>query len=123
MGLGIVIDPSEGRLTSPVSGTITTIFPTGHAIGITSDEGVELLIHIGVNTVRLKGKHFEKQVQEGDRVERGQLILLFNIEQIKAAGYVVATPVIVTNSANYLDLLKTTEAEVQRGDYLMTVVV
>ncbi|WP_339169256.1 beta-glucoside-specific PTS transporter subunit IIABC [Paenibacillus sp. FSL H7-0943] len=122
MGQGIVIDPSEGRLTSPVNGIVTTIFPTGHAIGITSDEGAEILIHVGVNTVRLKGKHFEKQVQEGDRVERGQLILLFDIEQIQAAGYVTATPVIVTNSANYLDVLKTSESEVHRGDYLMTVI-
>jgi len=123
MGQGIVIEPSEGRLTSPVNGTITTVFPTGHAIGITSDEGAELLIHVGVNTVRLKGKHFEKQVQEGDRVEKGQLILLFDIEQIQAAGYVTSTPVIVTNSANYLDVLKTSESEVRRQDYLMTVVV
>ncbi|WP_340399260.1 beta-glucoside-specific PTS transporter subunit IIABC [Paenibacillus sp. FSL H8-0079] len=122
MGQGILIEPSEGRLTSPVNGTITTVFPTGHAIGITSDEGAEILIHVGVNTVRLKGKHFEKQVQEGDRVERGQLLLLFDIEQIKAAGYITTTPVILTNSYKYLDVLKTAEAEVKNEDYLMTVI-
>lgn len=123
MGQGIVIEPTEGRLTSPVNGTITTVFPTGHAIGITSDEGAEILIHVGVNTVRLKGKHFDKKVQEGDRVERGQLILLFDIEQIKEAGYVTATPVIVTNSSIYLDVLKTSESKVLHQDYLMTVVI
>ncbi|MDP4098341.1 beta-glucoside-specific PTS transporter subunit IIABC [Paenibacillus sp. P96] len=123
MGQGIVIEPTGGRLTAPVSGIVTTVFPTGHAIGITSDGGAELLIHIGVNTVRLKGKFFEKQVQEGDKVEKGQLLLKFDVEQIRAAGYLVSTPVIVTNSASYLDILKTDEQEVQNQDYLMTTVV
>lgn len=123
MGQGIVIEPADGRLTAPVSGIVTTVFPTGHAIGITSDGGVELLIHVGVNTVRLKGKFFEKHVQEGDRVEKGQLLLKFDLEQIRAAGYLTSTPVIVTNSAIYLDVLKTDKAEVQPQDYLMTTVV
>lgn len=123
MGQGIVIEPTGGRLTAPVSGIVTTVFPTGHAIGITSDGGAELLIHIGVNTVRLKGKFFEKQVQEGDKVEKGQLLLKFDVEQIRAAGYLVSTPVIVTNSTSYLDILKTDEQEVQNQDYLMTTVV
>lgn len=123
MGQGIVIQPAEGILVSPVDGIVTTVFPTGHAIGLTTDSGLELLIHIGVNTVKLKGKFFEKKVQEGDRVTRGQLLVEFDEEQIREAGYVTATPVIVTNSANYLDVLKTSEQEVGRGDYLMTAVV
>jgi PTS system beta-glucosides-specific IIC component len=123
MGQGIVIEPLDGRLTAPVSGIVTTVFPTGHAIGITSDGGVELLIHVGVNTVRLKGKFFEKHVQEGDRVEKGQLLLKFDLEQIRAAGYLASTPIIVTNSANYLDVLKTDKADVQHQDYLMTTIV
>lgn len=123
MGKGIAIEPSTGRLTSPVKGIVTTVFPTGHAIGITSDEGTELLIHVGVNTVRLKGQYFVKHVVEGQKVEKGQLLLEFNIESIKAAGYIMTTPIIVTNSANYLDVLKTTEAEVQNQDYLLTVVI
>lgn len=123
MGQGIVVEPTSGRLTSPASGTITTVFPTGHAIGITTDGGAQLLIHVGVNTVRLKGRYFDKKVQEGDRVEAGQLLLEFDLEQIKAAGYVTATPIIVTNSAEYLDVLKTTEASVKQGDYLLTAVV
>ncbi|WP_410512033.1 beta-glucoside-specific PTS transporter subunit IIABC [Paenibacillus sp. BR2-3] len=123
MGKGIAIEPSSGNLTSPVNGVITTVFPTGHAIGITSDDGTELLIHVGVNTVRLKGQFFKKHVVEGQQVVKGELLLEFDVEAIKAAGYLMTTPVIVTNSANYLDVLKTTEAEVQNQDYLLTVVV
>ncbi|MEK5235997.1 beta-glucoside-specific PTS transporter subunit IIABC [Paenibacillus sp. FSL L8-0470] len=122
MGQGIVIEPDSGRLTSPVKGTVTTVFPTGHAIGITSESGAELLIHVGVNTVKLKGKHFDKQVQEGDKVEQGQLLLEFDVAAIREAGFVTATPVIVTNSANYLDVLKTTAAKVQNGDLLLTII-
>ncbi|ALP37848.1 PTS beta-glucoside transporter subunit IIABC [Paenibacillus sp. IHB B 3084] len=123
MGKGILIEPTEGVLTSPVDGTITTVFPTGHAIGITSNDGAEILIHVGVNTVKLKGQFFDKRVKEGDVVTQGQLLLEFDIEQIQAAGYPTATPIIVTNSAQYLDVLKTAESEVKRQDYLMTVVV
>ncbi|GGF72553.1 PTS beta-glucoside transporter subunit EIIBCA [Paenibacillus albidus] len=123
MGKGIVIEPSSGRLTSPVNGTVTTVFPTGHAIGITSNEGAELLIHVGVNTVKLKGKYFDKKVQEGDIVKQGDLLLEFDVEAIRAAGFVTATPVIVTNSADYLDVLSTKEPEVKSGDYLLTVMI
>ncbi|ASA20121.1 beta-glucoside-specific PTS transporter subunit IIABC [Paenibacillus donghaensis] len=123
MGKGIVIEPSSGRLTSPVNGTVTTVFPTGHAIGITSEDGAELLIHVGVNTVKLKGKHFDKKVQEGDQVKQGQLLLEFDLKAIREAGFVTATPVIVTNSAGYLDVLKSGEAEVKAGEYLLTLVV
>ncbi|MNO31780.1 PTS system beta-glucoside-specific EIIBCA component [compost metagenome] len=122
MGKGIVIEPSSGVLTSPVKGTVTTVFPTGHAIGITSEGGAELLIHVGVNTVKLKGKHFQKKVQEGDKVEQGQLLLEFDVDAIREAGFVTATPVIVTNSANYLDVLKNTGTEVKNGELLLTLI-
>ncbi|NOU80291.1 PTS beta-glucoside transporter subunit IIABC [Paenibacillus sp. LMG 31459] len=122
MGKGIVIEPSSGKLTSPVNGMVTTVFPTGHAIGITSDGGAELLIHVGVNTVKLKGKHFDKKVQEGDKVVQGQLLLEFDLEAIRAAGFVTATPVIVTNSAEYLDVLKNTGSEVTNGEALLTLI-
>ncbi|MEK4854540.1 beta-glucoside-specific PTS transporter subunit IIABC [Paenibacillus sp. FSL H7-0756] len=122
MGKGIVIEPSSGILTSPVNGTVTTVFPTGHAIGITSDGGAELLIHVGVNTVKLKGQHFTKKVKEGDKVVKGQLLLEFDLEAIRAAGFVTATPVIVTNSAQYLDVLKSTGTEVPSGELLLTLI-
>ncbi|MEK4111591.1 PTS system beta-glucosides-specific IIC component [Paenibacillus sp. DS2363] len=123
MGQGLVIEPTDGILVSPINGVVTTVFPTGHALGLTTDSGMELLIHIGVNTVKLKGQFFEKKVKEGDRVSCGQLLVEFDAEQIRTAGYITATSVIVTNSANYLDVLKTTEQEVKQGDYLMSAVV
>ncbi|MNM25110.1 PTS system beta-glucoside-specific EIIBCA component [compost metagenome] len=123
MGMGVAIEPESGRLTSPVKGEVTTVFPTGHAIGITSENGAEMLIHVGVNTVRLKGRHFVKRVVEGQKVEKGDLLLEFDVEAIKGEGYDTTTPVIVTNSANYLDVLKTAEEQVQNDDYLLTVVV
>lgn len=122
MGKGIVIEPASGVLTSPVNGVVTTVFPTGHAIGITSEGGAELLIHVGVNTVKLKGQHFNKKVKEGERVEQGQLLLEFDVEAIRAAGFVTATPVIVTNSANYLDVLMNTGTEVKNGELLFTLI-
>ncbi|MEK4517407.1 beta-glucoside-specific PTS transporter subunit IIABC [Paenibacillus sp. FSL H8-0122] len=122
MGKGIVIEPSSGILTSPVNGTVTTVFPTGHAIGITSEGGAELLIHVGVNTVKLKGQHFTKKVKEGEKVVKGQLLLEFDLEAIRAAGFVTATPVIVTNSAQYLDVLKSTGTEVPSGEILFTLI-
>ncbi|MEK4368536.1 beta-glucoside-specific PTS transporter subunit IIABC [Paenibacillus sp. FSL R5-0473] len=123
MGQGLVIEPTDGILVSPINGVVTTVFPTGHALGLTTDSGMEILIHIGVNTVKLKGQFFEKKVKEGDRVSCGQLLVEFDAEQIRTAGYITATSVIVTNSANYLDVLKTTEQEVKQGDYLMSAVV
>ncbi|ETT36071.1 PTS system beta-glucoside-specific transporter subunits IIABC [Paenibacillus sp. FSL R5-192] len=123
MGQGLVIEPTVGILVSPINGVVTTVFPTGHALGLTTDSGMEILIHIGVNTVKLKGQFFEKKVKEGDRVSCGQLLVEFDAEQIRTAGYITATSVIVTNSANYLDVLKTTEQEVKQGDYLMSAVV
>ena len=123
MGQGLVIEPTDGILVSPINGVVTTVFPTGHALGLTTDSGMEILIHIGVNTVKLKGQFFEKKVKEGDRVSCGQMLVEFDAEQIRTAGYITATSVIVTNSANYLDVLKTTEQEVKQGDYLMSAVV
>lgn len=101
MGQGLVIEPSQGELTSPVNETVTVLFPTKHAIGIVSDEGVELLIHIGMDTVGLDGKGFESLVAQGDHVTVGQKLIRFDIDAIKAAGLVTETPVIITNQDAY----------------------
>lgn len=101
LGQGVGIEPSEGKVVSPVKGKIETLFDTKHAVGITSEDGVELLIHVGLNTVELGGKYYTAHVAEGDSVEAGQVLLTFDMEQIKAAGYDVTTPVLVTNADQY----------------------
>ncbi|WFE14099.1 beta-glucoside-specific PTS transporter subunit IIABC [Bacillus atrophaeus] len=101
MGKGFAIVPEEGLAVAPVSGTITTVFKTKHAIGITSDRGAEVLIHIGLDTVQLDGRHFDVLVKEGDKVSPGDPLVSFDIEKIKAAGYDVITPVIITNTDQY----------------------
>ncbi|MFC4319990.1 beta-glucoside-specific PTS transporter subunit IIABC [Litchfieldia salsa] len=101
LGQGIAIEPSEGKLVAPVSGTVSALFPTNHAIGITTDQGADILIHIGMDTVQLDGKFFTSHIVQGARVEKGQLLIEFDIEQIKAAGFLVTTPVVVTNYKQY----------------------
>lgn len=101
MGKGFAILPEEGAAVSPVEGRVTAVFKTKHAIGITSARGAEVLIHIGLDTVRLDGRHFEMHVKEGDAVAPGDLLITFDIEEIKAAGFDVITPVIITNTDQY----------------------
>ncbi|MED4811008.1 beta-glucoside-specific PTS transporter subunit IIABC [Bacillus atrophaeus] len=101
MGKGFAIVPEEGLAVAPVSGIITAVFKTKHAIGITSDRGAEVLIHIGLDTVQLDGRHFDVLVKEGDNVSSGDPLVSFDIEKIKAAGYDVITPVIITNTDQY----------------------
>lgn len=101
MGKGFAIEPEEGEVVSPVNGSVTTVFKTKHAIGITSDQGAEILIHIGLDTVKLEGQWFTSHVKEGDKVAPGDPLVSFDLEQIKAAGYDVITPVIVTNTDRY----------------------
>lgn len=83
MGKGVAVEPAEGKAVSPVNGVISNVFRTGHGIYITSDEGTEILIHIGIDTVKLKGQHFSPQVKEGDRVKRGDLLVSFDLDKIK----------------------------------------
>ncbi|MEC1662030.1 beta-glucoside-specific PTS transporter subunit IIABC [Bacillus halotolerans] len=101
MGKGFAIEPEEGEVVSPVNGSVTAVFKTKHAIGITSDQGAEILIHIGLDTVKLEGQWFTSHVKEGDKVAPGDPLVSFDLEQIIAAGYDVITPVIVTNTDRY----------------------
>lgn len=121
MGIGVAIVPSEGKVFAPVSGTITTFFKTGHALGITSDGGAEILIHIGMDTVKLDGQGFTKKISEGAHVNKGELLLEFDIDAIKAAGYPIDTPVIITNTDAYTDIVPTDADVVVIGDELITV--
>lgn len=107
LGKGLAIEPEKGEVVSPVNGTITTLFPTYHAIGITSDSGIEVLIHVGMDTVQLEGKYFHPCIKQGDQVHAGQTLLTFEMDQIKNAGYSLLTPVVITNTADYLDVMET----------------
>ena len=123
LGKGIAIEPSEGKVVSPVNGVVTTLFPTYHAIGITSDKGAEILIHIGMDTVQLEGKCFTPKVAQGDRIKVGQLLLEFDIKGIKEAGFQVTTPVIITNSDNYLDVIETDKKTIECKEELIQVMI
>ena len=94
--------PEEGKVYAPADGVISTLFPTLHALGMETDEGVELLIHIGLDTVQLNGEGFEAKVSQGDRVKKGQLLVTFDKEFIESKGYCMETPVIVTNTDDFL---------------------
>jgi len=111
LGQGVAIEPTEGKLIAPVSGTVSALFPTHHAIGITTESGAEILIHIGMDTVQLEGKHFKAHVAQSEFVEKGQLLIEFDINAIKQSGRALTTPVIVTNrkalSPNYASHVQT----------------
>ncbi|MGQ8873033.1 beta-glucoside-specific PTS transporter subunit IIABC [Paenibacillus sp. TSA_86.1] len=121
MGKGIAIRPSSGRVVSPITGVVQTVYRTKHAIGLVTDDGVEMLIHIGQDTVQLKGQHFTAHVKDGDRVNAGDLIMEFDLQAIKDAGYEIVTPIIITNTSNYLDVVPTKSASVNEKDKLLTV--
>lgn len=120
LGQGIAVEPSEGKIYAPADGTVTTFFPTKHAIGITTDKGAELLIHVGLNTVELDGKYFEAHVAENDKVKKGDLLLSFDIPSIKKAGYQLVTPVLVTNPDDYKDIEPVKQGLIEHGQALIT---
>lgn len=105
LGKGCAIEPADDKVYAPVTGVVSTLFPTKHAIGITGDNGAEVLIHVGLNTVELDGKFFTAHITEGSRVKQGDLVLSFDGEGIKAAGYPLITPVLVTNVDDFSDVL------------------
>lgn len=121
LGKGIAIEPKEGKVIAPADGTLTTLFPTLHALGITTDNGAELLIHVGMDTVKLDGKHFKARVKQGDRIKKGDVLLEFDINGIKKEGYSLETPVIITNFDKYLDIIETNKDTVEHGENLITV--
>lgn len=122
LGKGAVIDPSIGEVYAPFDGVIETLFPSKHAIGLKSNQGVELLIHVGINTVELEGKHFEAFVSQGQEVKKGDLLLKFDIDAIKNVGYNVQVPIVVTNTKSYGNVLSTDTKRVGREDVLLTVI-
>ena len=121
LGKGIAILPEENILKSPVKVEIVTIFDTQHAIGLKTDDDVEVLIHIGIDTVNLKGQHFNALAKVGDRVEVGTPIMEVDFASVKEAGYDIITPVIVTNTAAFKNVLGTDQEHAQSGDLVVTI--
>lgn len=120
-GKGMAVEPADGRITAPFDGEVVTVFRTKHVIGLRSSEGVELMIHIGIDTVELEGKYFTAHVADGDFVKAGDLLMEFDKQAIEAAGYETVVPVIVTNTGNYLDIITSEEGAVESGQPLFTV--
>ncbi|NRO61987.1 PTS system glucose-specific EIICBA component [Lactobacillus helveticus] len=120
MWQGVAIEPSEGVLHAPADGKIALVFPTGHVVGINTTDGAEVLMHIGMDTVNLQGKGFKTLVQKGQEVKAGDPLVEFNIKEIKAAGYEVATPVVVTNSKKYESINQVDNGTVEVGQEILS---
>lgn len=119
LGKGAAIIPEDGKFYAPVEGTISTIFPTGHAAAIIGSNGAEVLIHIGLDTVKLEGKHFTIHATEGQKVKKGDLLLEADLDQIKAEGYDIITPVIICNSDEFSTVEMMEQGQVIQGDDIL----
>lgn len=121
MGDGIVILPDDGKIYAPVSGEVIVVPPNQHAIGIRNENGIEILIHAGLDSEKAKN-HFHSHVKEGQRVKRGDLLITYDLEKLRKEGYALETPVIITNSQNYKDIVKTNGAQIKVGEQIMAVI-
>nr|WP_325217682.1 glucose PTS transporter subunit IIA [uncultured Oscillibacter sp.] len=121
LGDGAAIEPSEGKLYAPADAEVDNLFDTHHAIGLVTEDGVEILLHIGINTVELGGRHFKAHVEAGQKVKKGDLLISFDMEAVKAAGYLCTTPMIVCNTEDYQSVTPTAEGSIQAGVPLLEV--
>jgi len=121
LGKGFAIEPIEGKVIAPFNGKIAAIFPTKHAIGLVSDTGIELLIHVGLNTVELKGQYFDTLVESGQTVKKGQVILNFDLEKIREAGYETQVPVVITNTPQYSSIELITKGQLANNEEVLIV--
>ena len=119
MGEGVAIEPSQGVLHAPANGRVVMAFPTGHAIGMKTKDGAEILMHIGMDTVNLQGKGFETLVDKGDEVKAGDELVKFDIDEIHSAGYIVTTSIVVTNSKDYEKVSVVCQGEVKVGQEIL----
>ena len=122
LGKGVAVIPSKGEVVAPCDATVETVFDTKHAVGLSTENGMELLIHIGINTVELEGKYYTAHVKAGDHVNKGQLLISFDMDKIKDAGYDMTTPLIVTNSDDYKDVKILQEGSVTPSDKVLEIV-
>ncbi|MDQ0222118.1 beta-glucoside-specific PTS transporter subunit IIABC [Streptococcus moroccensis] len=123
LGKGFAVNPTKGEIITLYDGTVETLLPSNHAIGLKYDNGVEMLIHVGMDTVNLAGKHFTAHVSQGDYVTKGQVLLTFDIEAIKAEGYSVTTPIVITNSNDYLEVIEPSLTDDVNPNKILSIVV
>ena len=116
LGKGVAVIPSKGRVVAPADGVVSVFFETKHAVSITADNGAEIIVLVGLDTVNLKGEHYTAYKKQGDKVKAGELRLEFDLEAIKAAGYDVITPVIICNTPDYPNMVCHTGADVKELD-------
>ena len=119
MGNGIAIQPTDGKVCSPVNGTVDMMFDTGHAVSLVSDAGAEILIHVGLETVGLNGAPFTIKVKSGNKVKKGQVLMIADLDAIKAAGLPTITPVLICNSDDYTTFNTTTGTAVTNSDVVI----
>ncbi len=119
LGKGIAIQPSVGKVVAPCDCTVDMMFETGHAVSLIADFGAEILIHVGLDTVNLKGKHYTIHAHSGDKVTKGQLLMEFDVEAVKAEGYDVITPVVICNSGDYATFNTHIDQDVGLGDAII----
>ena len=122
LGKGIAIKPSKGRVVAPVDGEIALIFETKHAISLATEQGVEILIHVGLDTVNLKGEHFTAHVKAGDKVKAGDLLVEFDAEKISEAGYDTITPMVICNTADFSEIKEANLGNVAELDTVLNIV-
>lgn len=121
LGEGAAVEPSEGKLYAPCDGKIDSVFDTKHAVNMVSDDGVEILLHIGIDTVKLGGQYFEAHVSDGQEVKKGDLLISFDMDKIKAAGYKVTTPIIIGNTDDYASVEPAAENSISAGDIILKI--
>ena len=121
LGEGAAVEPSEGKLYAPCDGKIDSVFDTKHAVNMVSDDGVEILLHIGIDTVKLGGQYFEAHVSDGQEVKKGDLLISFDMDKIKAAGYKVTTPLIIGNTDDYASVEPVAQNSVSAGDIILKI--
>lgn len=121
LGEGAAVEPSEGKLYAPCDGKIDSVFDTKHAVNMVSDDGVEILLHIGIDTVKLGGQYFEAHVSDGEEVKKGDLLISFDMDKIKAAGYKVTTPLIIGNTDDYASVEPVAQNSVSAGDMILKI--
>ena len=121
LGEGAAVEPAEGKLYSPCDGKVDMVFDTKHAINLVSDEGCEILLHIGIDTVKLNGRFFEAHVSDGQEIHKGDLLISFDLEGIRNEGYQITTPMIICNTDDYNSVEAIPSEQVSVGDKIIEI--